>query len=111
MSHKNKNKILLSISIFIYAVVNGCSQRNSSITPAFTITDNSFLIVTSSLVSKVTQTAIPTTPTEFIEPNCKIANEEGQLYLLSDQEFRNLRTTVGKLNQALATHYPEWEKS
>jgi hypothetical protein len=43
-----------------------------------------------------------------VAPNCKISNEEGQLYLLSDQEFRDLRTHEGILDQALAAHYPEW---
>lgn len=47
-------------------------------------------------------------PTLGIAPNCKIANEDGQLYLLSDQEFRDLRTHEGILKQALAVHYPEW---
>ena len=58
-------------------------------------------------------TPVPTntftvTPEPDIAPNCRIANEEGQLYLLSDQEFRDLRTHEGILNQALAIHYPEW---
>jgi hypothetical protein len=35
-------------------------------------------------------------------------NEGGQLYLLSDREFRNLFTTGVKLDRALAVHYPEW---
>lgn len=50
------------------------------------------------------------TPELGIAPNCRIANEEGQLYLLNDQEFRDLRTTDGKLDRALAAHDPEWAK-
>jgi hypothetical protein len=41
-------------------------------------------------------------------PNCEIANEKGQLYLLSDKEFSDLGTTESELDRALVTHYPEW---
>lgn len=56
---------------------------------------------------------LPTTtytvsPEPDITPNCKITNEQGHLYLLSDQEFHSLFTTAGKLDRALAGHYPEW---
>jgi len=108
MSHKNK--FLLHLLIFIYVVVTGCSQSNSSATPIFVVTDNSLLTVTLSPVSTITQTttAIPTDTSETIA-HCKITNKNGQLYLLSDQQFRDLRTTAGKLDQALVVHYPEWQ--
>lgn len=62
-----------------------------------------------SATTTISPTNIPTaSPESDVAPNCKIANEEGRLYLLSDQEFHDLRTTAGKLNRALAAHYPEW---
>ena len=47
-------------------------------------------------------------PEAEIAPNCEIANEKGQLYLLSDQEFSDFGTTEGELDRVLVTHYPEW---
>ena len=87
-------------------------------TPAPTVTATTVPSITPSTPS-ITPSPIPTTtssptntltatPELGIAPNCKIANEEGQLYLLNDQEFRNLRTSDGKLDQALEAHYPEW---
>src|SRR5688572_24462303 len=86
--------------------------------PAPTITATTVPSITPSTPS-ITPSPIPTTtssptntltatPELGIAPNCKIANEEGQLYLLSDQEFRDLRTTPGKLDQVLTINYPEW---
>ena len=40
--------------------------------------------------------AYTASPEPDIAPNCKIANEEGQLYLLSDKEYHDLFTTGGK---------------
>jgi len=87
-------------------------------TPVPTVTATTVPSITPSTPS-ITPSPIPTTtssptntltatPELGIAPNCKIANEEGQLYLLNDQEFRNLRTSDGKLDQALAALYPEW---
>ena len=79
--------------------------------PTATMTTPSFTqfipSITPTIVSSPTNTSTAT-PEPDIAPNCKIANEAGQLYLLSDYEFRDLRTTEGKLDQALSTHYPEW---
>ena len=62
-----------------------------------------------------TPTAIPlptntytAAPEPDIAPNCKMTNEKGQFYLLSDKEFSDLGTTESVLDQALVTHYPEW---
>jgi len=75
-----------------------------SITPSTpSITPSPIPTTTSSPTNTLTAT-----PELGIAPNCKIANEEGQLYLLSDQEFRDLRTTPGKLDQVLTINYPEW---
>jgi len=60
------------------------------------------------MTATMTMNTVNPTPEPDIAPNCRIANEEGQLYLLSDQEFRDLRTHQGIVDQALATHYPEW---
>ena len=53
-------------------------------------------------------TTFTVSPEPPIAPNCKIANEDGQLYLLSDLEFRSLFTSDEKLDRALANHYSEW---
>ena len=63
--------------------------------------------ITPSVIPLPTDTHMAS-PELGIAPNCRIANEEGQLYLLNNQEFRNLRTSDGKLDRALAVHYPEW---
>jgi len=84
--------------------------------PAPTVTATATLVPSlTPPTPSITPSAIPlptdthtASPELGIAPNCKIANEEGQLYLLNDQEFRNLRTSDGKLDQALAAHYPEW---
>jgi len=68
-----------------------------SITPSYTA--SAILLSTNTYAAS---------PEPDVAPNCKISNEEGQLYLLSDQEFRDLRTHEGILDQALAAHYPEW---
>lgn len=100
--------------ILITFLVGACG----TVTPVPIITETtvpSLLPATSSITPLPipATTPVPTntftvTPEPDIAPNCKIANEEGRLYLLSDQEFRDLRTHQGILNQALAIHYPEW---
>jgi len=87
-------------------------------TPAPTVTATTVPSITPSTPS-ITPSPIPTTtssptntltasPEPDVAPNCRITNEGGQLYLLNDQEFRDLRTGEGKLDRALAAHYPEW---
>jgi len=84
--------------------------------PAPTVTAvASFTPVTPSITPSPIPTTTPSptntftpTPEPDVSPNCRIANEGGQLYVLSEKEFRDLRTTDGKLDRALAAHYPEW---
>lgn len=68
-----------------------------------------------SLTPSHTPSAIPlptntytASPEPDIAPNCRIDNEDGQLYLLSDAEFHDLGTLESELDRALARHYPEW---
>ena len=106
-----KNLVTLTISTSLLAacgiatpVPTVTATTVPSITPSTpSITPSPIPTTTSSPTNTLT-----TTPELGIAPNCKIANEEGQLYLLNDQEFRNLRTSDGKLDRALATHYPQW---
>jgi hypothetical protein len=105
--------IVLSV-ILIVSLVGACG--NSTLAPSVTatITSSPPLFVPSITPSR-TPLAIPlptntytASPEPDIAPNCRITNEGGQLYLLSDAEFHDLGTLERELDQALARHYPEW---
>ena len=95
------------VCILINALIASCGSIETE-TPNFTLPMSS---ITPSPIPSVT--SLPTntytsTPQPDITPNCKIANDTGQLYLVSDQEFRDLRTAPGELDQVLTVQYPEW---
>jgi hypothetical protein len=98
--------VLMALSmIFIMSLAGACG--NITPNPPATATSTSSPSPIPPATASHTPTAIPlptntytASPELGIAPNCKIANEEGQLYLLNDQEFRNLRTTDGKLARA-----------
>lgn len=107
MSRKNKNKFFLFISIFIYSVINGCSQSNSSTIFTLTTTNTSLFTITPSPVSTITHPAT-------VIPTCTpIAN--GYIYVIdrivynSDglMEF-SPSGAIDVLQQALDEHHPEW---
>ena len=106
--------LVLTIVLLVAFQLGACGTA----TPAPTVTATRLPGITPSTHS-ITSSPIPTvtplptntltaSPELGIAPNCKIVNEEGQLYLLSDQEFHDLGTLESELDQALATHYPEW---
>lgn len=109
-----KRELTVITLILITLLAGACG----TVTPVPIITETtvpSLLPATSSITPSPipTTTPVPTntftvTPEPDIAPNCKIANEDGQLYLLSDQEFLDLRTTSGELDRVLMVHYPEW---
>jgi len=101
--------LVLTIALLVAFQLAACG----TVTPATTvpsITPSTPSITPSPIptVTPLPTNTLTASPELGIAPNCKIANEEGQLYLLNDQEFRNLRTSDGKLDRALAAHYPEW---
>ena len=108
-----QKRVLMVFSVILIAISLGaCGVA----TPAPNVTATATIVpsITPSTPS-ITPSPIPLPTTTYtaspeldIAPNCKIANEEGQLYLLNDHEFRDLSTTDGKLDRALAAHYPEW---
>ena len=111
-----KRVLILSTMILITIQLVACGIATPM--PTFTATATTAPSLTLSTPS-ITPSPIPTvtplltntltaSPEPDIEPNCKIASEGGRLYLLSDKEFRSLFTTEGKLDRALAAHYPEW---
>jgi hypothetical protein len=81
MSHKNKNKILFFISIFIYALVNGCSQPNSLTTPTLIFYTPKILPISPTLPHI-------TTATVSVDV-CKI-EEQGEIQVISQPIFTAL---------------------
>jgi hypothetical protein len=58
-----------------------------------------------------TTTSLPTATSEpAIPPGCKIVDEKGQFFVISDKEFFELRTHNKEIDLALANHYPEWAR-
>jgi hypothetical protein len=110
----SKRVLAVVFLILIVSLVGACG----TVTPVPIVTETevpSLLSPTSSITPSPipSVTSLPTntytvTPEPDIAPNCKIANDAGRLYLVSNQEFRDLRTDEGILDQALAAHYPEW---
>lgn len=108
-----KNIILLTLVLFVLAA---CANNEFLTQPAIvTTTTSSPLSFVPLATASYTPSPLPlptaphtVSPEPDVAPNCEISNEEGQLYLLSDQEFRDLRTHQGIVDQALAAHYPEW---
>jgi|SRR5688572_4474035 len=108
-----KSFILFTLVIFLLAA---CATQEllTQQTISATTTSSPLLLVTS-VTPSYTPSPMPLltntstlSPEPGIAPNCEIANEKGQLYLLSDKEFSDLGTTEGELDRALVTHYPEW---
>ncbi|MBL8098881.1 MAG: hypothetical protein JNK81_06845 [Anaerolineales bacterium] len=107
MSRKNKNKFVLFISIFIYTVINGCSQSNSSTTLTLTSTNTPLFTITPSPIGTITHQAT-------VIPTCTpISN--GYIYVIdrivynSDglMEF-SPSGAIDVLQQALDEHHPDW---
>jgi hypothetical protein len=105
--------IVFSILLFT-SLIGACGD----VTPVPIVTET-VVVKLLSPTSSITPSPIPSitslpmntytaTPELDIAQDCKISDETGQLYLLSDQEFRDLRTTPGKLDQVLTNNYPEW---
>ncbi len=108
-----KNLILLTLVPLLLAACATQELATQSITIA--TTTPSPLPFSPSITPSQTPSVIPistntytVSPEPAIAPNCRIVNEGGQLYLLSDKEFRNFFITGVKLDRALAIHYPEW---
>jgi hypothetical protein len=104
--------IVLSLS-FLMSLASACGN----VTPSPTVTATRTLSPSPipPATASHTPTAIPTptntstpSPEPAIAPNCRITNEGGQLYLLSDAEFHDLGTLESELDRVLAKHYPEW---
>lgn len=106
--------LVLTIALLVAFQLAACGIA----TPAPTATATTVPGLTPSTPS-ITPSPIPTvtplptntltaSPETDIAPNCRIANERGQLYLLSEQEFHDIGTLEGELDQALTTYYPEW---
>jgi len=104
-------RILLVVAVFFVAILfAGCGQ----VTPVPTATATtapSFAPV----ISSITPTTIPSptntftvTPEPGAPPGCKIINEDGKLYVLSDDVFFAFGPSVEELDQALVGNYPEW---
>ncbi|MDL1912368.1 hypothetical protein FBQ81_17025 [Chloroflexi bacterium CFX6] len=109
-----KRELTVFTIILITSLAGACGSISATPTDLATTTSSPPPPILS-ITPSPTPSAIPLptnsytpSPEPDIAPNCKIANEEGQLHLLSDQEFRDLRTDEGILDQALAAHYPEW---
>lgn len=97
---------------FLVSLAGACGNVTSTPTVTATILSPSPI---QPATASHTPTAIPTptntstpSPEPEIAPNCRITNEGRQLYLLSAAEFHDLGTLESELDQALATHYPEW---
>lgn len=103
------NKLKLIVVSLLLVSLAACGVTPMSTTIATTTPSLTPIAPSTTAAIMPSPTNIPTASLEpDITPNCKIANEAGQLYLLSDQEFRDLRTTPGKLDQVLTNNYPEW---
>jgi len=109
-----KRVLIVSLVILITIQLAACGIA-TPVPTVTAITTSSPTPIAPSITPSYTPSAIPLPTNTYtaslepdIAPNCKIANEPGQLYLLSEKKFRDLRTTEGKLNKALALHYPEW---
>ena len=103
------NKLKLIVVSLLLVSLAACGVTPMSTTIATTAPSLTPIAPSTTAAIMPSPTNIPTASLEpDITPNCKIANEAGQLYLLSDQEFRDLRTTPGKLDQVLTNNYPEW---
>jgi hypothetical protein len=114
-----KNLTLLTLVSFLLAACTTAvpsSDSNELLSPPTVIaTTTSSPSPIRPATASHTPTAIPlptntytVAPEPDIAPNCKIANEKGQFYLLSDKEFSDLGTTESELDRALVTHYQEW---
>lgn len=87
-------------------------------TPAPTVTATTVPSITPSTPS-ITPSPIPTVtplptntfttaPELGIAPNCKIVNENGKLYVLSEKEFFAFGPSEAKLDEVLVGNYPDW---
>src|SRR5687768_13709515 len=110
-----QKRVLIAFSVALIVFPGGACGNTTPAPIGTTTTIQSSPPFVPSITPSQPPSAIPlptntytASPELGIAPNCKIANEEGQLYLLSDQEFRDLRTHEGVLDQALVAHYPEW---
>ena len=108
-----KRILKVSSIILIASLMGACGNITSS--PTVTAITTSSPSPIPPATASHTPTAIPAptntstpSPEPDLAPSCKITNEEGQLYLLSDQEFHDLGPLESELDQALAVHYPEW---
>jgi len=84
--------------------------------PAPTVTAvASFTPVTPSITPSPIPTTTPSptntftaTPEPVTPPGCMIVNEDGKLYVLSDDVFFAFGPASEEIDQALADNYPEW---
>jgi hypothetical protein len=98
--------ILAVVSLAAVGIATPIPTATATKTPSRTSIPPSITPIPSAIPSPTNTDT--TSPEPDLAPNCKITNEAGQIYLLSDQEFRDLRTTPGKLDQVLTINYPEW---
>src|SRR5690349_236057 len=108
-----KSFVLLTL-VSVLLVACASNQMSTQPTVIASTTARSLPVVPVATAS-YTPSPIPLPTTTFtvspepnIAPNCRIRDEGGRLYLLSDNEFRSLFTTDGMLDLVLAAHYPEW---
>jgi hypothetical protein len=117
-----KNLTLLTLILLLLTACAGTLPASDVVEfPAQTAMAATTMAASSTFFSTITPSPTPTpspiplptntytaSPEPAIAPNCNLTNEAGQLYLLSDLEFHSIFTTAGKLDRALAVHYPEW---
>ena len=117
-----KNLTLLTLTLLLLTACAGTLPASDAVKfPAQTAMVATTIAALSTFFSTITPSPTPTpspiplptntytaSPEPVLAPNCNLTNADGQLYLLSDREFRSLYTTKGKLDRALAVHYPEW---
>jgi hypothetical protein len=105
-----KQKMKLLNTIFIAALLTACSVA-TPVPIATASTTPTFITFTPSPIP--TKTPSPTyTPTATsepaISPSCKLVNEKGQFFVISDKEFFDLWSHEKEIDQALANNFPEW---
>ena len=117
-----KNLLLLLLIFLLLTACAGTVPASDSVeSPAQTAIIATTMAAFPTFVVTITPLPTPTpspipiptntytaSPEPAIAPNCNITNEAGQLYVLSDREFHSIFTTSGKLDRALAVHYPAW---
>jgi hypothetical protein len=102
--------LIVSSVILIASLTGACGIATTVPTATATIAPSLTPIIPS-----ITPTTIPSPtniPTITAEPDtplgCTIRNEDGKLYVLSDDVFFALGPSGEELDQALADNYPEW---